>query len=326
MSLPVARFAVLDAPHCVWAPDLRDRNIQFLRSIDPRYYAYVVRANEDRLDDPTDRHYAAAALRLAFYQGVENLFAMLGAAVQAPHCVYGWLLKYSIRDLREVTRRIDSGDPLLTLLPGDPLSWESISTVVHCLDGAPPEFCGAVQRGFAQAWTRLAEEFLTREHQEEYNSLKHGARARLGGFSLTMRSETHFGATGTSRPGIHIPGSEFGSRFPILVGIGQDRRNSTVGTCARNWGPRFLLDALCLIADSLNNIISYLLVQNGLPGSECKLRYPDNLTVFEDMWTPEYQVIGQRMTPRFDATNARVLTRDEILAVYATPANQQRPQ
>jgi len=72
---------------------------------------------------------AAIALRMAYSQGLETLFAFLGAAVQAPDCVVGYLLRYENRDLnslidkirhnsrRAAGRSTDRFKPVLSRLP-----------------------------------------------------------------------------------------------------------------------------------------------------------------------------------------------------------------
>ena len=58
-------FAVGDEPHCVWDWDLSEKNMQFLRGLDPSYFDYVARANAPNLsaEDPVERRRAAIAPR-----------------------------------------------------------------------------------------------------------------------------------------------------------------------------------------------------------------------------------------------------------------------
>jgi len=59
------------------------------------------------------KQYAAATLRIAYSQGLETLFALLCAVVQAPDCVIGWFLKYRNSELFELVRKIREGQIIL---------------------------------------------------------------------------------------------------------------------------------------------------------------------------------------------------------------------
>src|SRR5262249_30177507 len=84
------RFAINEEPHCIWGYDLHDRNEEFLRSLDPRFFEYAAKSYQ-ALSEGEDSMRAAMALRSAYSHGLETMFALLCAVVQAPDCVYGWV-------------------------------------------------------------------------------------------------------------------------------------------------------------------------------------------------------------------------------------------
>jgi len=97
--LEPVKFVVYDTPHACWDLELRRKNLEFLEGIDAEYFRYVAEMNVTHLESD-NKHRAALALRLAYSQGLETLFALLGARIQAPHCVIGWMLAYENKELQ----------------------------------------------------------------------------------------------------------------------------------------------------------------------------------------------------------------------------------
>jgi hypothetical protein len=90
-------FMVGDRPHEVWDWDLDKRNLEYLESLDPDYFLYVARTNYPNLEaeESKDRQRAATAIRVAYHHGLESLFSLVFAALQARHCVVGWMQVYT---------------------------------------------------------------------------------------------------------------------------------------------------------------------------------------------------------------------------------------
>jgi hypothetical protein len=128
--LEFVRFVVDETPYACWEWDLHARNLKFLRGVDPSYYTYVADANAEHLEDDQHGHEAALAIRIAYSQALETLFALLGAMVQAPECVIGWLLAYRNNQLESLVRKLSLRQVVLNRLNIEP-TWENLSTVVH---------------------------------------------------------------------------------------------------------------------------------------------------------------------------------------------------
>ena len=89
-------FLVGERPFCLWDQDINKLNSNFLNGIDPEYFEYLADTNFEKLGDETEdiHQHAALAIRAAFSQGLETLFALIFASVQAPHCVPAWMNIY----------------------------------------------------------------------------------------------------------------------------------------------------------------------------------------------------------------------------------------
>jgi hypothetical protein len=115
-QLQYSCFAIDETPYCVWDWDVAGQNLRFLESLDPGYFEHLAKIHGELLEGE-EKQYAATALRAAYSHGLETLFALLGATVQAPDCAVGWLLKYQNRELNEVVRKIHNRQSILSKLP-----------------------------------------------------------------------------------------------------------------------------------------------------------------------------------------------------------------
>jgi hypothetical protein len=119
-SIEFSQFAVDEEPYCLWDWELRKLNRQFLDSLDPQYFEHVANMNGQLLEGE-ENQYAATALRIAYSHGLESLFALLSATVQAPDCITGWFLRYRNRDLFNVMRKISNRERVHSKLKLVPL-------------------------------------------------------------------------------------------------------------------------------------------------------------------------------------------------------------
>lgn len=187
------RFPVQDRGVCVWGAEPED-NAQFLDGVSPDFFIYEASTHQRALreagDDTQSATYAALALRLSYGMALESLFAFLCAAVQAPHCVFGWISEYKNHELAEVVRRISTGEgQVLAVKPfrSSPLSWESIaSTVFRPTESKQPELFAERVALHSRAWRTLAADFLSDDRQREYNAIKHGFRTQSGAMQLEI--------------------------------------------------------------------------------------------------------------------------------------------
>lgn len=303
-------FAVGAEPYCVWDWDLEQRNIEYLESLDPDYFDYVGRTNLPYLDaeDPSEGRRAATAIRSAYHHGLESLFALLFATLQAPWCVVGWMQIYSPATLRELAKAVDPnlrgrGEqrqqaqayrekllPYVWVRPRSFLWWDGISKVIHRLNDEE-EDVAEIQKLFADRWQAFAKDLVNDSFISEYNSIKHGLRAGPRGFYMLIGPEAVPGEP-PPREAMHSLGSsEHGSSFftprsfvdhpgvkDAKVRLGHGRNTDfhfRVRRQALNWDPRGLCNALTLISASIHNVRSLVLWINGVSPSKLQFAIPD---------------------------------------------------
>ena len=284
-----SRFAVLDVPNCVWDLEPKRRNLEFIERIDPQYYDYIADINGEALQGETSQH-AATSVRIAYCHGLETLFALLGACIQAPDCVVGWLLKYSTGQLRMlVTAIFNRRNKIRCKLNIQSVTIEELSGSINQFDLRDENEIQRLKGLFSTLWYRFAGDYLNEELIAEYNSLKHGFRINPGGFKLMVGPESSPGVAAPADRMTSLGGSDFGSSFFLREGIGNEegRRNSThfrLKATSLNWDPECMAAGLRLISISLNNILAYLKLLNG-SSEEVRLRYPCDESYFEIPWS-----------------------------------------
>jgi hypothetical protein len=279
------RFFVVDErPFCLWDTDISRRTLQFLDSIDPSYYEYLADAHGQALSGENDQH-AALAIRAAYSQALETLFALLCATVQAPVCPHAWMIKYRNRDLYSVVEKIHDRRPILSLVKEDRLSWQIVSDIVHVslvLDDKEKE--RVIKQRFGQMWSRFASRFLDKGLNAEYNSIKHGLRVRPGGFQLAIGLEEEPGSPAPKERRHLLGKSDYGSSFFIAEAFESSRDHLRLVNSRLNWDPEDLAWGLHLISTSISNIISALRILNGSPAEEAQFIWPTNVNSFEQPW------------------------------------------
>jgi hypothetical protein len=310
------RFAVNETPYCFWSADPVRQDLEFLNKIDPAYFEHIADLHGDALEGD-QKQYAAGAIRIAYSQGLETLFALLCTVAQAPHCVVGWILKYQNRDLFDVVRKINNGDSIYTKLRADTVNWSDIAEQVFSyVRTGEDEKDKSICENFAQLWRYFASDFLNKKHDLEYNSMKHGLRAKLGGFYLAMGAEDTPGVPAPPERMHVFSNSEFGSSFFVSQRL-HDARNFSVTSQSVNWVPLNFMYGLKLISISITNIVAFLKVFHGVPAADVSFSWPDDEALYDEPWSRsaggmtiswDSPITEQMITP---------LTKDEILAVYS---------
>ena len=316
MDIPSARFVVGEAPYCVWGRDVRRENLDFIGSYDPEIFMRVAQIHEEALETENSRH-AALALRLFFSQALETLLALLAATAQAPDCVVGWVSKYRLRpDLEHVLTALSTGSPLRLKLRLDQVSWESLSTVIHSfLSLEDKERESQIKQGYARFWARASSAFLNETNRFEYNSIKHGLRARSGGFTLRMARERSPGIPAPDATVHTLMESRYGSSFFVPERVG-DNRNLSLKHYSVNWQPASLIGILNLVSMSLNNIVGFLKIVHGADPGTVEFRSPRELEAFSMVWqgAPGVESFSTGPTVRPDMINP--VDGNEIVEIY----------
>lgn len=230
----------------------------FLDALSPDYFSILSDLYANSLDRD-DSWAVRLALRTTYGQAVEAFFALLFATLQAPLDPVAWLLLYKPGDIPSLLRRFESGEdlPSLIVLP-EPCSWEKLVSTLTPFSSHNVETAQQTAADLAAFWRRLTIEVLDPVASAEYNSFKHGFRARSASPVL------HLG-------NISVLDGENGAWFPMVA---KNNGNAIIRIGTRVWSTDMLCGALHLISMSIGNIVEVLKHPGGLPSGEFTLRIP----------------------------------------------------
>lgn len=319
--MEVITFLVDETPYACWDWHLHRKNLDFIEGIDAEYFRYVAESNIEHLKGD-DKHRAALALRLAYSQGLEALLALLCALVQSPQCVVGWMIAYKNNELRTLVQKIGRQEKIHSRLKGSPVTWDLLSKYVHSHLGYEEQKLAWIERGFGQLWNRFANDYLSEGISHEYNGVKHGLRTKPGGFFLAIGKEDKLGVPAPPERMQTIGGSDFGTSFftrePIIA---SNRMNFRPRKQSRNWNPENLANGLILLSMSINNVVSFLRIFNGVPPDKCKFTTPTEEEVFEEPWNRCVGIDCANFDTIVESGHITPFTKDEIIRSYEIENN-----
>ncbi|MBI5428643.1 MAG: hypothetical protein HZA02_10270 [Nitrospinae bacterium] len=311
-------FLVDDDPHCVWEWDIKEKNLEFLEQIDPDYFVYLACAHFENLKGENGKR-AALALRTGYLHGLETLFALLCATLQAPDCVVGWMQKYRPHQVRSMIKKIVSGPgTIFNKLGMTKVSLEKLSEQIHIYSNVDKERAKETTCLFANLWVLFSSEFLEDTGVNEYNSIQHGLRVRSGGFWLSYDMEKEYGVSPPPENMRSMGGSDYGSTFFATEKIKgnpnpNDRVHFRVRRNSVNWDPESLAHALNLISASIGNIISFLKIINGIEPGKVKFTRPQESAYFNKPWDNDIGVLSTSMNMEIPSEKVKFFNKKDIV-------------
>jgi hypothetical protein len=311
-------FLVDRTPYGVVEWDLKEKNLEFLNGIDPDYFHYVAKSHLASLDGE-DKNRAAVAIRLGFFHGMETLFSIICATLQAPDCYPAWIEKCTSGQLRSMVDTINRGsNHFQNKLNIDWVDWDSMAEKVFFCSKFNEKIPNETIKKFSQFWSRLSSIYLNENYKYEFNSIKHGFRTKAGGFHLRMGVEPEYGVSPPEEEMRHMGGSKFGTSFYRaeslnLVDNKLEKHNLRIKQHNINWNPETMCYSLGLICTSLQNIISFAKIINGIDPKTVKFSRPQDLSCFDKPWDDSVGVFSMSMNPKIQTEGLNLLSRQEIL-------------
>lgn len=293
LNLQYQFFVVDERPLCLWDEDIKHKTLEFLESVDPSYFEYMMNVHLQSMSETNessefagkDLQHAALALRTTYSQALETLFALIFTAIQAPWCVPAWINAYNNFELRNLVDKVHSEQSVLSVSDIEVFSWTSISEFLYSrLDLEDKEQESSLKADFARIWSCFALDFLSKEYAREYNSIKHGLRTRSGGFEIKVGIPDEPGVPPSAEEMMVLSSSKFGTSYLISEKIGDWKHHIRLKKELRNWNVENLAQRIELAAMSISNVQSALKLMNGV--SEAQFKFPSNLSIFN--WRPDF--------------------------------------
>lgn len=319
LDLQYCFFVVDERPLCVWDTDIHRKNTQFLDGIDASYFEYLCQIHGPLIDDETgtttrEEQHAALALRTAYSQALETLFALIFASIQAPWCVPAWINAYKNHELRSVVRKIQEGQALISSLDVEKPEWSDIyDSLFTPFDAEDTAYNSSLKNGFIKTWKRFAYDFLSSSASREYNSIKHGLRVRSGGFKMQIGIPEKPRSIPAPENMFEVASSKFGSNYLILEKIGEQAQHQRLRGENQNWDIESLHWGVNILSMSIENVLTVLRGRMQQGETQGRLKVPGDLSDF-DKWKgfvtltdPDTNILPEFIHP---------FTKDEILANY----------
>lgn len=308
-------FMIGDQANCVWDYDLAETNRRFLEGIDPAYFRHLVSVHEPLLETDS-RQYAATALRAAYTHSLETLFALLSGFIKAPSAIAAWMIRYQNRDLEGVVTELIEAGRVQELIRKDHPVWLKASTEIF--SNASWDNSEETTKQFANLFGRLAHDYVDSKQQAEYNSIKHGLRVQMGGFSLAIGQEETPGTPAPPENMRLIGSSEFGNSLyekEELV-----KHNFRLKKRSVNWNPKKYIYGLSLISMSIDNVVSALRIVNGENPKNVSFHRPTDPELFAEMWKYRPSISSFDMNSIIKKEMIKPLSKEEIIALVQNPA------
>jgi hypothetical protein len=224
--------------------------------------------------------------------------------------------RYHPKDIDALIEKVELGTSLYSKLLAGRVSWEVIADLV--LSGftlEDDEKTKHLKLRFAQAWRRFGYDYVHAGLRDEYNSTKHGMRARPGGFRLLIGAEETPGEPAKTM--VTMADSEFGSAYFVADKIVKDQGlHFRVKRHWCNWNPEAQITGLLLAGLSLHNILSFAKTLNGIEATEVDYHWPRDDSRFDSPWNHRLGFAEFNMDTVISAEMIQQYSRDEILAAY----------
>lgn len=264
-GLPIV---VYDRPMVFWNSDHRRTQFEALERIDTRYFRYLAGLHGEELEDP-DSTYAGVVLRMTYSHAMECLFALIGASLQAPRVPAGWLLKYRYSELRKIVEHIEKRELFENHWTAKPVGWPDVLDVLMPRGQAGNPQLQEHFEATLDLWQALSLTMLDDDFEAEYMSLEHGFRVGSGEWFFGLRAEEHYGVASSRNHMYVLADSRHGSTFYRAKNIA--KYHWAMEEPRVNWNPRLFSQQIPLIADSIDNVITFLRIFLGGPGEDLGL-------------------------------------------------------
>lgn len=322
-TLQPVPFPVNNRSYCIWDTDLVRKTDEFLEDFSSGYFRFLSDSFQEIA--PPDSPLGALALRISYHHGLESLFSLLAAYLQAPQAIMAWIGLCSTEVLRSLVAQISSGEARILNPHGlRPVSWERLAALIHTrIKDCKPDQYSRLLTGLTQTWAAMASDFLDPWNTKERNHLIHGLNVRSRGGSLTI-------ARGDKS--IEL-GGDYGTRVlePVHVGPPNTGRQVHHMMAPRSllWTPKALAHRLELISISLNNVVAAARVWNGL-GSSVRFVWPEDENAFDLSRFEEATLFSLSETVGLDGEDVELPSETDvrkwILEDYGWPDSSQDPR
>lgn len=314
------KFVINERPVCVWDMDMKKLNSEYLQSINTEYFSFIAEQCLELINgsenEKTHKLYASITLRHHYSMALETMFALIGAMLQSPQCVVGWMIKYRNSELEDIIKKINSDMQIMTLFKKfDSMNWENVSRIIFgYFPNENLEMKNDIVLGFKKSLQSLASDFLNEKFKSEYNSIKHGYRIKAGGFKFALKPKNN--PTQESHNNwITFMESDYGTSFYQEEKLKQSLNNIRIKKLSKIWQPIYFYEGIQLINLLIKNIKSFLFAINKLDMNNVVYSSLDN-DQYASHLKHLYRTGETSLDFGFDYDEVKIQSASQIKAVY----------
>lgn len=297
-------FCIIEKPFTIWSHDLAVENEDFLVSIDANLYYRMAHniiggSSDDKHchdavleeEDVQDRKDVSTLSRLLWHHGMETLMMLLGAYIQAPSAVHGYLLKSKNDDAVNIAKLLLSEKvPKYHRLEGGAFSVFNLLSGIHRHAGWQQH--EEINDRFSNALRSMLNDYAAEKYRWEYNSIKHGLRASHGYFGLAVGIQEAVGVPAPAEDMEIIGSSQDASHFQVARPLEnatrtQSKVNFATERVSVTWSLEKVLMDLQLLSILIHNVASSLRVLGGVSAPKITFNKTAN---DEEFWDTYFKI------------------------------------
>ena len=315
-------FCVDEIPYCIWDGGFQNINTEYIKRVEPHYYEYVAKTNYDIIcdseADKENKQFAAISLRNYYTQALETLFALIFATLQAPACIPGWMMKYRNSDLYKLVEKTNVHTPLrIRFTKIENISWNSIIKLIfHYFEAKETDAKNIIVKNFTNLLNSFASDYLDKNLHNEYNSVKHGFRAKAGGSVLAVKKVEKQGEPKDNSEWTKILHSDYGSSFYVDEKLLDSKNHFRLKYHSNNCNPENLFYGINFVSLLLHNLLAFLKIFNKIESDSIQYKSVDPEDAFKTPWKNLIGTGNITMDFGFDYDAIKIFTNDEIISSY----------
>ncbi len=317
--VPRSIFYVGKRPHAAWGWDLHIKNADFIDDIDPDYFEFVASTMRAQFGGANEQR-ASIAIRSIYHHALETFFLLIVGAIQAPHCMPGWVNIVSTHELRDLIARIlDGSMPIKSVFQQETLNWSEVAEAIFQFWSGDADSKAIQIAQFSTAWEKLSRAWLMDFHQFEHNAIKHGFRVKPGGFPLRLQVARPEGELVQPGDVLDLGGSDYGSHFFVADRLGGSNNegykpNFKLTSHHLNWSVEAMMGQISLVSLSIANIRHCIRTYLGQGDGE--YRTNDDPAAFTAPFELKCGPSAMTFDPSLEAEDIVCLSKDDIAQAY----------
>jgi len=314
-------FCVNENPFCIYEDHQFANNTEYIKRISAKYYEFVneqyFNILQDEDADKDSKQFAAISIRILYAQVLETLFALIYSTIQAPACIYGWMLKYRNSDLYKLVKKTSNNKPIKSKFSSFTNSWEGIINLIfHFFESTSEPNKVDVVNNFTNLLSSFATDFLDENLRHEYNSAKHGFRTHPGSGALHVKEVNKDGTPFENAEWRQLIQSDYGSNYYTVKNFKKYDNHFSAKFSSNYWNPENLFYGINYACLLIHNLVSFQKAHNKIKSDNLNYRFIIGADNYKLPWKNMIGAGNITFGTTVDEKVAKIFSDEEIKKSY----------